>query len=73
MVSFLLTTHSIGPPGKLRYSFSFLEWAQQPKIQETWGKIAHECGLTVDPFRNLEQIWNPTHIALVNTWPWSVR
>jgi len=65
--------NSIGPPGNLRYSFSLIEWAKQPRVQEAWSRIAQQNNLLVDPFKELEQIWNPIHIALVSSWPWTVR
>lgn len=62
-----------GPPGKIRYTFSLVDWARRPEIQAAWVKIATEQGITADPFKDLERIWSPTHLALVTPWAMSVR
>lgn len=71
--SFAANENSYGPPGNLRYSFSLIEWAKQPVVQEAWNRISQQNNLSVNPFKEVEQIWEPIQIALVSSWSWVVR
>jgi hypothetical protein len=62
-----------GPPGKIRYTFSLVDWAKRPDVQAAWAEIAKRDGITADPFKDLERVWSPTHLALVTPWAMSVR
>lgn len=71
--SFAANENSWGPPGNLRYSFSLIDWAKQPVVQEAWIRISQQNNLSVNPFKEVEQIWEPIQIALVSSWSWVVR
>lgn len=73
IASKILTASRYGPPGKIRYTFSLVDWAQRPEVQAAWAQIAKQHGITADPFKDLERIWSPTHLALVTPWAMSVR
>ena len=69
----ILTAPRYGPPGKIRYTFSLVDWAQRPEVQVAWTRIAKQHSIMANPFKDLERIWSPTHLALVTPWAMSVR
>lgn len=62
-----------GPNGKLRFTFNLISWAQDAENQKAWRELAAECGITHDPFEDLERVWTPTNFALIGSWPNSLR
>lgn len=42
-------------------------------MQAAWARIADQHDIAADPFKDLERIWSPTHLALVTPWAMSVR
>ena len=68
-----LTASRYGPPGKIRYSFSIVDWARLPEVQAAWVRIAEQHGIMASPFKDVEKIWTPTQLALATPWPMSVR
>ncbi|KAK5690657.1 hypothetical protein LTR97_012213 [Elasticomyces elasticus] len=57
-----------GPPRKLRYAWTFSEWAQKPENSEAWKQIMEKHNVTHNPFDDIEAhfafgdfvAWGPT-------------
>ncbi|KAK0711713.1 hypothetical protein B0H67DRAFT_586144 [Lasiosphaeris hirsuta] len=46
------TPRGHGPQMTLNSTFSLLEWSLRPEVEQTWGDLAREHGLVLDPFHD---------------------
>lgn len=70
-----LTSHSYGPQGVTRTSFSLLEWSEDPEVQAAWKEIARQHGLLLDPFKDAAtraQIFAMSDSAIIGGWALSL-
>lgn len=69
----ILTCQSYGPRGKLRSSFSLLDWAREPETKEAWLQLSKEHELTGNPFDQPESWFTFLQWAIEVTWSWATR
>src|SRR6266536_4637753 len=60
-----------GPKGKLRYKFTFAEWAKREEVKKAWKELAEKYDLTQKELKDVDSVfgladptiqWNyPTH------------
>ncbi|QKX64676.1 uncharacterized protein TRUGW13939_11852 [Talaromyces rugulosus] len=65
-----LCPRGYGPTGKLRSSFSIVEWAREPTTQEAWVQLSKEHGLEANPFGDPEKTFNFLQFCFSLTWSW---
>ncbi|PGG98789.1 hypothetical protein AJ80_09473 [Polytolypa hystricis UAMH7299] len=41
-----------GPPGKVSFSYTLVQWAADPRVHAAWKEISKQHGLESDPFSN---------------------
>jgi nucleoside-diphosphate-sugar epimerase len=63
-----------GPPGEIKSSWSFEEWAAEPEVRKAWESLKARYGLEVtrDPFENATDYLGLVDIAVLGPWPSSV-
>ncbi|KEF62519.1 uncharacterized protein A1O9_00492 [Exophiala aquamarina CBS 119918] len=59
-----------GPKGKLRSTFSFIEWAKEPATRQAWEELKKEHRLTTNPLRDPKSTFAFLQFALELTWSW---
>ncbi|OCT50045.1 NAD dependent epimerase/dehydratase family protein [Cladophialophora carrionii] len=59
-----------GPKGKLRSTFTFIEWAKEPATRQAWVELKEEHQLNTDPLQNPEKTFAFLQFALELTWSW---
>ena len=52
--------------------FSLVEWAENPKVQETWEKLSSKHGLLIDPFKDRQGLFGISDSAVIGGWPLSL-
>lgn len=65
------TPRGHGPRGKLRSSFSLVEWAREPETRRAWKELREEYGLSAEPLEDPEGTFGFLQFALEVTWSWS--
>ncbi|KAK5065316.1 hypothetical protein LTR84_001154 [Exophiala bonariae] len=60
-----------GPKGKLRSTFSFIDWAKDPATRQAWTELKQEHELNTEPLQNPERTFAFLQFALELTWSWS--
>ncbi|KAI9818197.1 MAG: hypothetical protein M1827_000822 [Pycnora praestabilis] len=60
-----------GPKGITRYTFTLVEWANQPTVQNAWAEMTKEHGLAQTPFNDIERIFSFTDFSLLMSWPYA--
>ena len=67
-------THDIsyGPQGVTRSTFSLVEWAQKPEVQQAWKELTDKHGLQFDPFKDVVQNFGVADSAIIGGWPLSL-
>jgi len=53
-----------GEPGKIRYNFTLVEWAQRPEVVKAWKELAEKYDLMDKQFRDVERVFSFTDAAL---------
>jgi len=53
-----------GEPGKVRYKFTLVEWAQRPEVVKAWKELAEKYDLMDKQFRDVERVFSFTDAAL---------
>lgn len=53
-----------GPPGKLHFKFSLVEWAQRPEVVKAWKELAETHGLMEKEFRDPARVFGFADAAL---------
>lgn len=61
-----------GPQGVVRSTFSFCEWAEQPKVREAWKELAQRHSLLLDPFEDIGKSFGITDSAVIGGWALSL-
>ncbi|KAJ9611628.1 hypothetical protein H2200_004812 [Cladophialophora chaetospira] len=59
-----------GPKGKLRSTFSFIDWAKEPATRQAWVDLKHEHELNTEPLQDPEKTFAFLQFALELTWSW---
>ncbi|OAG43082.1 hypothetical protein AYO21_02701 [Fonsecaea monophora] len=59
-----------GPKGKLRSTFSFIEWAKEPATRQAWAELKQEYGLNTEPLQDPDKTFAFLQFALELTWSW---
>ena len=64
--------NSYGPQGVTRSTFSLVEWAEKPEVQQAWKELTAKHGLAWDPFSNIVQNFGVADSAIIGGWPLSL-
>lgn len=56
--------YRFGEPGKIRYKFTLVEWAQRPEVANAWKELAEKHDLMNKQFRDVERVFSFTDAAL---------
>lgn len=56
--------YRFGEPGKIRYKFTLVEWAQRPEVVKAWKELAEKHDLMDKNFRDVERVFSFTDAAL---------
>lgn len=59
-----LRPYRFGEPGKIRYKFTLVEWAQRPDVVKAWKELAEKYDLMDKQFRDVERVFSFTDAAL---------
>lgn len=62
-----------GPKGKLRSTFSFINWAKEPATRQAWAELKQEYELTTEPLQDPDKTFAFLQFALELTWSWQTR
>lgn len=55
-----------------RSTFSLVEWAQKPEVQEAWKELTKKHNLQWDPFTNVVHNFGVADSAIIGGWPLSL-
>lgn len=55
-----------GPPGKMRFRFTLVEWAKRPEVQKAWEEIAEKHQLRDRTLGDVDRIFGFTDLALAS-------
>ncbi|PWY93022.1 hypothetical protein BO94DRAFT_487499 [Aspergillus sclerotioniger CBS 115572] len=58
-----------GPPGKLKWRFTFSEWAKREEVQGAWRVMARRYGLRERELLDMERVFGFVDAVLVWSWP----
>ncbi|PYI08329.1 hypothetical protein BO78DRAFT_441708 [Aspergillus sclerotiicarbonarius CBS 121057] len=58
-----------GPPGKLKWKFTFSEWAKKAEVQDAWREIAQKYGLRERELWDTDRIFGFVDAVLVWSYP----
>lgn len=61
-----------GPQGVTRTTFSLVEWAEKPEVQQAWKELTAKHGLAWDPFSNIVQNFGVADSGIIGGWPLSL-
>jgi hypothetical protein len=61
------TPRGFGPPATFRFTFTYVDWAKQPKVQQAWKEIAAQNGLVEKELRDVERVFSFLDLALVSS------
>ena len=67
------TFFSAGPNGKIRLTFTLIEWTSRADVQKAWKELAAEYNIKSNPLEDVERLWTPINFALISSWPNSIR
>lgn len=62
-----------GPKGKLRSTFSFIDWAKEPATRQAWAELKQEYELKPEPLQDPDKTFAFLQFALELTWSWQTR
>ncbi|KAK5172785.1 uncharacterized protein LTR77_002905 [Saxophila tyrrhenica] len=61
--------HGKGSRSTMRFTFSFVEWAQQPKNVAAWKELVTQHGLTDDDWSDVGSVFGRANFALHRPYP----
>ena len=60
-----------GEKAAFRGTFSFVDWAAKPEVQNAWKELAKKYEIELDPFKDIQKSFALTDGAI--QWEWGIQ